>query len=59
MTDKQKFHLGTARAYAEVIQAALAPFCERIVIAGSIRRGKEMVGDIELLYILYYLHMPM
>lgn len=29
----------------------LAPHCERIEIAGSLRRGVAMVGDIELVYI--------
>lgn len=51
MSDKRKFHLGTARQYAEIIQTALAPFCERIIIAGSIRREKTMVSDIEVLYV--------
>lgn len=32
-------------------KAALAPFCERIEIAGSIRREKPEVGDIELVAI--------
>jgi DNA polymerase/3'-5' exonuclease PolX len=29
----------------------LAPLCVRIVLAGSLRRGKHAVGDVELLYI--------
>lgn len=33
---------------AERLKAALAPFCERIEIAGSIRRGKPDVHDIEI-----------
>lgn len=33
---------------AKRIQEILAPHCERIDIAGSIRRQKEMVGDIEI-----------
>lgn len=51
MTVKQKFPLRTARAVAEKIVASLAPFCRRITIAGSIRREKTEVGDIEILYI--------
>lgn len=37
-----------ALAIAEVIKATLAPHCERIEIAGSIRRQKEIIGDIEI-----------
>ncbi len=36
---------------AETLREALSPHCERIIIAGSIRREKPHVGDIELLYI--------
>jgi len=40
-----------ARAIAETLRGLLAPACERITIAGSIRRCKPDVGDIELLCI--------
>ena len=40
-----------ARQVAEVLQARLEPACERIEIAGSIRRQKPTVGDVELLCI--------
>ena len=33
---------------AKKIVTALAPFCERIEIAGSLRRNRPMVGDIEI-----------
>lgn len=33
---------------AEVVMDALRPACHRIEIAGSLRRQKEMVGDIEI-----------
>lgn len=36
---------------AERLRAELEPFCERIAIAGSIRREKSVVGDIELVAI--------
>ena len=36
---------------AESIRLALAPFCERIEIAGSIRRRCTDVGDVELVLI--------
>lgn len=49
----------TSRRYsrAECIPVArqivnrLAPFCERLIIAGSLRRGASEVGDIEVMYI--------
>jgi DNA polymerase/3'-5' exonuclease PolX len=40
-----------ALTLAQYIEAALSPACDRIAIAGSIRRRKEKVGDIELLTI--------
>ena len=43
--------LEKARAIAEQLKELLAPACERITIAGSIRRQKPEVGDIELLVI--------
>lgn len=36
---------------AQSILLALEPSCERIIIAGSLRREKPEVGDIELVYI--------
>lgn len=43
--------LEKARAIAEELKELLAPVCEQIEIAGSIRRRKPDVGDIELLCI--------
>lgn len=40
-----------ATEIAERIRAELAPHCERIEIAGSIRRRKSEVGDIEIVCI--------
>ena len=51
MTEKQRFPLGVALAVAHDLRVMLEPSCERIEIAGSIRRGRLDVGDIELLYI--------
>ena len=47
--------LEKAKAIAEKIKAILESSCERITIAGSIRRRKPEVGDIELLAIPKYL----
>ena len=43
--------LEKARAIAEELKGLLEPTCDRIEIAGSIRRQKPTVGDIELLCI--------
>jgi len=40
--------LGLALERAEKIQKALAPYCRQIAIAGSIRRLRPNVGDIDL-----------
>ena len=49
--DKPRFPRAIALEVAEELHSYLAPYCERIAIVGSVRRGKEMVGDLELLYI--------
>ena len=51
MTDKQRFPLGVAKAVAHDLRVMLEPFVSQIDIAGSIRRERQDVGDIELLYI--------
>lgn len=43
--------LEQAELIAEEVKALLAPHCERIEIAGSIRRRKLEVGDIEIVAI--------
>lgn len=43
--------LDKAKAIAEELMSLLSPCCNRITIAGSIRRQKPDVGDIELLVI--------
>jgi DNA polymerase/3'-5' exonuclease PolX len=40
--------LPVARKTAEVLRDSLAPYCARVEIAGSIRRGKPEVKDVEL-----------
>lgn len=47
--------LEKAKAIAEKIKAVLESSCERVTIAGSIRRQKPDVGDIELLAIPKYI----
>jgi DNA polymerase/3'-5' exonuclease PolX len=43
--------LAKADSIAETTRAALAPYCERIEIAGSTRRRKAFVGDLEIVCI--------
>lgn len=47
----RSMELRKAKALAEELIPLLSPACERIAIAGSIRRQKPGVGDIELLVI--------
>lgn len=48
---KGKHPYAEALAVAEKLKAQLSPFCERIEIAGSLRRRCETVGDIEIVAI--------
>ena len=48
---KARFPAAEARAVANEIVAALAGSCAQIIVAGSLRRGKQSVGDVEILYI--------
>jgi DNA polymerase/3'-5' exonuclease PolX len=49
--EKKKFSLASATLVAEVIACELEDSCTLLSIAGSIRRKKEMVGDIEIIYV--------
>jgi activating signal cointegrator 1 len=51
MGGQTKLPLETARKVAEKLLKVLEPHCEQIAIAGSIRRNKPEVGDIELVAI--------
>ena len=51
MSAGTKMPLVRARYLARKVIERLAPHCERIEIAGSIRRGKSEVGDIEIVCI--------
>lgn len=48
---KRKFPRADAIAAAKDLVAHLNPHCARLVVAGSLRRRKQSVGDIEILYI--------
>ena len=51
MSDKPKFDSDEAAPVACELVEILRPFCERIEIAGSLRRMKNRVGDIEILFV--------
>jgi len=48
---KIKYPRADALAAAKVCVGLLKPVTERLVVAGSLRRGKADVGDVEILYI--------
>lgn len=50
-TTKPRYPLADALAIANSLVGLLETWCERIIIAGSIRRRKATVGDIELVYV--------
>ena len=52
-TDGQKprFPNSVGMKVAADLCAALKPVCENLIVAGSLRRRKETVGDVEILYI--------
>jgi DNA polymerase/3'-5' exonuclease PolX len=50
----QRVPLAQAQLAAQRLIGLLEPFCERIQIAGSIRRQRALVGDIELICIPKY-----
>jgi DNA polymerase (family X) len=54
VTEKIRFPAADARRVADSIIAVLCPLCDRIQIAGSLRRGRPTVGDIEILYVPKY-----
>ena len=51
MTDKRKYPRAEAVAVAKAICDALKPLCERLIVAGSLRRRRAEVGDVEILYV--------
>lgn len=49
--DKPRFPRAVGMRVAAELCAALKPACERLIVAGSLRRQKPTIGDIEILYI--------
>lgn len=51
MSDKPKYPRAEAVAVAKALCDVLKPHCERLIVAGSLRRRRAEVGDVEILYI--------
>jgi len=51
MSEGAKYPYAEALQWAECVVINLKPYCERIEIAGSVRREKDQVGDIEIVCI--------
>lgn len=51
MGEKQRYPYAAARVVAAWLEDCLGPFCEKVQIAGSLRRRRAYVGDIEVLFI--------
>jgi DNA polymerase/3'-5' exonuclease PolX len=51
MSTGAKVPYATAMAAAQSLLTVLDPFCARLLIAGSLRRGLRAVGDVELVVI--------
>jgi DNA polymerase/3'-5' exonuclease PolX len=49
-TTTERIPLAAADAIAADVLAQLQPHCERIAIAGSVRRRRPTIGDIEAGY---------
>lgn len=49
--EKPRFSNAVGMKVAAELCAALKPVCERLIVAGSLRRRKPTVGDVEILYI--------
>ncbi len=51
MSTGPRFPRAAALAAAKEIASALQPFCAKLIVAGSLRRRKQDVGDIEVVFI--------
>ena len=51
MSDKIKYSRADALAVAKIMCDFLRPYTERLIVAGSLRRRKLEVGDVEILFV--------
>lgn len=54
VAEKRRWPRADALRVAGELSELLGPVCERVAVAGSLRRGKALVGDVEILYIPRY-----
>lgn len=52
MSQGNRLPLGLASDLAKKLERALKPSCEKVMICGSIRREKQMVGDVEMVVLV-------
>lgn len=55
---KPRFAAHEALAVARELCAALKPVCERLIVAGSMRRRRLTVGDVEILFVPKMVEVP-
>lgn len=58
-TTKKRWPRREALPVARELCDRLAPFCQRLIVAGSLRRRKPDVGDVEILYIPIFQTRPL
>lgn len=58
MEAKKKYPRALAMKAAAALCSEMKPACARLVVAGSLRRRKEAVGDIEILYVPTFKTVP-
>jgi DNA polymerase (family 10) len=60
LSDKPRWPAAIAHKVAAELVAELQPRCEQISVAGSLRRAKAEIGDIEILFVprIGQVHMP-
>jgi DNA polymerase/3'-5' exonuclease PolX len=56
--DRPRYPLEMAAQVAGALVDLLRPACARVQIAGSMRRGKQTVGDIEIVYVARLMEEP-
>lgn len=55
---KKRYPRKDAIDVARELVTLIAPHCEKIIVAGSLRRRKQEVGDVEIIYIPSYAMLP-
>jgi len=54
MSNRRDYPLTVASKVAAEMVLEIAPYCEKLQVAGSVRRCKRYVGDVEILYVPYF-----